>query len=123
MIALCERLVRDHGGEVPRNRATLESLPGVGRKTAGVVVNAVWGDAAIAVDTHVFRVSNRLHVAVGATPEIVEAGLLAVVTPDYVRHAHHWLILHGRYTCVARKPLCEQCIINDLCRWPEKTVV
>ena len=121
VIALCERLVRDYGGEVPRDRATLETLPGVGRKTAGVVVNAVHGDAAIAVDTHVFRVSNRLPIAVGATPEIVETGLLAVVPSGYVRHAHHWLILHGRYTCVARKPFCATCLVADLCRWPDKT--
>jgi endonuclease III len=121
VMALSERLVREFGGQVPRERTTLETLPGVGRKTAAVVVNALHGDAAIAVDTHVFRVSNRMPVAPGATPDAVEAGLLTVVPPEYVRHAHHWLILHGRYTCVARKPLCPTCIVADLCRWPDKT--
>jgi endonuclease III len=121
VIALCERLVREFGGDVPRERAVLETLPGVGRKTAAVVVNALHGDAAIAVDTHVFRVSNRMPIAPGATPDAVEAGLLAAVPPPFVRHAHHWLILHGRYTCIARKPLCPTCIVADLCRWPDKT--
>ena len=121
VIALSERLVREFGGAVPRDRAVLETLPGVGRKTAAVVVNNLHGDLAIAVDTHVFRVSNRLPIAIGATPDQVEAGLMAVVPTEYVRHAHHWLILHGRYTCVARKPLCPACIVADLCRWPDKT--
>lgn len=121
VIALSERLVREFGGVVPRERAVLETLPGVGRKTAAVVVNNIWGEHAIAVDTHVFRVSNRLPIAVGATPDKVEAGLMALVPPEFVRHAHHWLILHGRYTCVARKPLCPRCVIADLCRWPDKT--
>ena len=121
VIALSERLVREFGGSVPRDRAVLETLPGVGRKTAAVVVNTLHGDHAIAVDTHVFRVSNRMPIAVGATPDAVEAGLLAVVPAGFVRHAHHWLILHGRYTCVARKPLCSTCIVADLCRWPDKT--
>ena len=121
VIALSERLVREFGGVVPRERAVLETLPGVGRKTAAVVVNNIWGEHAIAVDTHVFRVSNRLPIAVGATPDQVEDGLMAVVPAEFVRHAHHWLILHGRYTCVARKPLCPVCVIADLCRWPEKT--
>ncbi len=121
VIALSGRLVREFGGQVPRERAVLETLPGVGRKTAAVVVNNVWGEDAIAVDTHVFRVSNRLPIAIGATPEQVEDGLMAVVPPEFVRHAHHWLILHGRYVCVARKPLCAVCVIADLCRWPDKT--
>ena len=122
VMALCHQLIRDHGGQVPRERAELERLPGVGRKTAAVVVNNLHGDLAIAVDTHVFRVSNRLPLAVGATPDLVEAGLMRIVPEHYIRHAHHWLILHGRYTCVARKPLCATCIIADLCRWPEKTL-
>ena len=121
VMALSERLVREFGGAVPRDRAVLQTLPGVGQKTAGVVVNTLHGDHAIAVDTHVFRVANRMPVAVGATPDKVEAGLMAVVPPDYVRHAHHWLILHGRYTCTARKPLCPTCLVADLCRWPDKT--
>ena len=121
VMALSERLVREFDGAVPRDRAILETLPGVGKKTAAVVVNTLHGDRAIAVDTHVFRVSNRMPIAVGATPDQVEAGLLAVVPAPYIRHAHHWLILHGRYTCVARKPLCATCIVSDLCRWPEKT--
>ena len=121
VIALSERLVRDYGGEVPRERAVLETLPGVGRKTAAVVVNNLHGDLVIAVDTHVFRVSNRLPIAEGVTPDAVEAGLTAVVPHRYLLHAHHWLILHGRYTCLARKPLCATCIVADLCRWPDKT--
>ena len=121
VMALSERLVREFDGAVPRDRAILETLPGVGKKTAAVVVNTLHGDHAIAVDTHVFRVSNRMPISVGATPDQVEAGLLAVVPAPYIRHAHHWLILHGRYTCVARKPLCATCIVADLCRWPEKT--
>ena len=122
IMALSQQLVRDHGGVVPREREVLQTLPGVGRKTAAVVVNNLHGDEAIAVDTHVFRVSNRLPLAEGATPDAVEAGLMRVVPPGYVRHAHHWLILHGRYTCIARKPLCGACIIADLCRWPDKTL-
>lgn len=121
VIALSERLVREFGGQVPRERAVLETLPGVGRKTAAVVVNNLHGDLAIAVDTHVFRVSNRLPIAQGATPDLVEDGLMAAVPAEFVRHAHHWLILHGRYTCVARKPLCGICVVADLCRWPDKT--
>lgn len=121
VIAMSERLVREFGGVVPRDRATLETLPGVGRKTAAVVVNNLHGDLAIAVDTHVFRVSNRLPIATGVTPDAVEAGLMQAVPETYIRHAHHWLILHGRYTCLARKPLCGRCIVSDLCRWPDKT--
>ncbi len=120
VMALCEILLRQHGGEIPRERDVLETLPGVGRKTANVVVNNLFGDAVIAVDTHVFRVSNRLPIASGATPLAVELGLDRAVPAEFKRHAHHWLILHGRYTCIARKPLCATCVVSDLCRWPDK---
>jgi endonuclease-3 len=119
---LSRRLVTEHGGTVPRERAALEALPGVGRKTANVVLNVAFGEKTIAVDTHIFRVGNRTNMAPGATPFEVELKLEKIVPDKYMLHAHHWLILHGRYTCVARKPLCETCVINDLCRWPEKTV-
>jgi endonuclease-3 len=122
VIALSEQLIALHGGQVPRDRAALEALPGVGRKTANVVLNIAFGEPTIAVDTHLFRVGNRTDLAPGKTPLEVELNLLEVVPDEFMRHAHHWLILHGRYTCVARRPLCEKCIINDLCRWPEKTV-
>ena len=122
VMALCNILIRDHGGTVPRQRDVLETLPGVGRKTANVVVNNLYGDAVIAVDTHVFRVSNRLPVATGATPLLVELGLDRVVPDEFKRHAHHWMILHGRYTCTARRPNCPGCIISDLCFWPDKTI-
>ena len=122
VIALSEQLIVLYGSEVPRDRAALEALPGVGRKTANVVLNIAVGEPTIAVDTHLFRVGNRTGLAPGKTPLEVELGLLEIVPPQFARHAHHWLILHGRYTCVARKPRCEVCIINDLCRWPEKTV-
>lgn len=121
VLALSETLVRDHGGEVPRERAALEALPGVGRKTAAVVANAVWGTHAIAVDTHVFRVSHRLPLATGKTPDAVEAGLMRVVPERFKRYAHHWLLLHGRYVCTARRPHCPACLVRDLCLWPEKT--
>jgi endonuclease III len=121
VMALCALLVERHGGEVPRDRALLEALPGVGRKTANVVLNTIWGDPVIAVDTHVFRVSNRLAIASGATPLAVELGLEKAIPTEFMRDAHHWLILHGRYTCVARKPLCPTCQVSDLCFWPEKT--
>jgi len=120
---LSERLIKDFGGKVPEDREALESLPGVGRKTANVVMNVAFRQPTLAVDTHVFRVGNRTGLAPGKTPLDVELGLLKVIPPEYMLHAHHWLILHGRYTCLARKPLCERCIINDLCRWPEKTVL
>ena len=120
VMALCEILLREHGGMVPQQRDVLETLPGVGRKTANVVVNNLFGEAVIAVDTHVFRVSNRLPIAQGATPLAVELGLDRVVPAAFKRHAHHWLILHGRYTCVARKPKCATCLVSDLCRWPDK---
>jgi endonuclease-3 len=106
---------------VPQVREALEALPGVGRKTANVVLNNAFGAETIAVDTHVFRVSNRTGIAPGKNPLEVEMKLEERVPPAYRRHAHHWLILHGRYTCKAQRPLCEKCLINDLCRWPEKT--
>jgi len=122
VVELSRRLVANHNGEVPRSREALEALPGVGRKTANVVLNSAFGEHTIAVDTHIFRVGNRTGMATGKTPLEVELKLEAVVPAEFKRHAHHWLILHGRYTCVARKPLCERCIIGDLCRWPGKTV-
>jgi len=122
VVELSRRLVAQHGGKVPRERAALEALPGVGRKTANVVLNVAFGEKTIAVDTHIFRVGNRTNMAPGLTPFEVELNLEKVVPDHYKLHAHHWLILHGRYTCIARKPLCEKCVINDLCRWPEKTV-
>jgi endonuclease III len=122
VIELSRRLIAEHGSVVPRDRVALEALPGVGRKTANVVLNIAFGEPTIAVDTHIFRVGNRTAMAPGLTPFEVEMALEAVVPVAYKTHAHHWLILHGRYTCIARKPLCEKCIINDLCRWPEKTV-
>ncbi len=122
VIALSQQLVAQHGGKVPHDRAALEALPGVGRKTANVVLNIAFGEPTIAVDTHIFRVGNRTGLAVGKTPFDVEMKLMAVVPERYRLHAHHWLILHGRYVCVARRPLCEKCIIADLCKWPGKTV-
>jgi endonuclease-3 len=122
IVELSRRLVAEHDGKVPRDREALEALPGVGRKTANVVLNVAFGEPTIAVDTHIFRVCNRTNMAPGLTPFEVELKLNEVVPDKYKLHAHHWLILHGRYTCIARKPLCEKCIINDLCRWPEKTV-
>ncbi len=122
VIALSEKLIAEFGGEVPRTRAGLELLPGAGRKTANVVLNMAFGEHTMAVDTHVFRVGNRTGLAPGNTPLEVELGLERVIPPEFMLHAHHWLILHGRYTCLARKPRCEVCLINDLCRWPEKTV-
>ena len=119
--ALSEALVRDHGGEVPGDRDALMKLPGVGRKTANVVLNTVFGEPTLAVDTHIFRLGNRLLLAPGNTPDEVEAGLLRIIPPQYLRHAHHWLILHGRYVCKARRPECERCIIADLCKAPIKT--
>ena len=122
VIALSEKLINEFGGEVPRTRTELESLPGAGRKTANVVLNMAFGEHTMAVDTHVFRVGNRTGLAPGNTPLEVELGLERVIPAEFMLHAHHWLILHGRYTCLARKPRCELCLINDLCRWPEKTV-
>jgi endonuclease-3 len=122
VVELSRRLVAEHGGKVPREREALEALPGVGRKTANVVLNMAFGEHTMAVDTHVFRVGNRTALAPGKTPLEVELGLEKVIPAEFMLHAHHWLILHGRYTCLARKPRCEVCLINDLCRWPEKTV-
>jgi endonuclease-3 len=122
VIALSKKLIDDFGGEVPRTRAEIESLPGAGRKTANVVLNMAFGERTMAVDTHVFRVANRTGLASGKTPLEVELGLEQVIPPEFMLHAHHWLILHGRYTCLARSPRCEVCLINDLCRWPEKTI-
>lgn len=122
VIALSERLIAHHHSQVPRSREALEALPGVGRKTANVVLNIAFGEPTIAVDTHLFRVGNRTGLAPGRTPLEVERELDRIVPAEFKRHAHHWLILHGRYTCVARRPRCEVCLINDLCRWPEKTV-
>jgi endonuclease-3 len=123
VVELSRRLVAEHGGKVPQNREALEALPGVGRKTANVVLNVAFGEPTIAVDTHVFRVGNRTGLAVGKNPLEVEMKLNAVVPKKYRLHAHHWLILHGRYVCLARRPLCEKCIIADLCRWPGKTTL
>jgi len=122
VIALSRKLVAEHGRHVPRSREELEALPGVGRKTANVVLNIAFGEPTIAVDTHIFRVGNRTGIATGKTPFEVEMKLEQEVPAEYKPHAHHWLILHGRYTCVARRPLCEKCIISDLCQWPGKTV-
>jgi endonuclease III len=121
VIALSRRLVDEFGGEVPRNREMLTSLPGVGRKTANVVLNTAFGEKTLAVDTHIFRIANRIGLAPGATPDKVETALEKVIPPEFLQHAHHWLILHGRYVCVARKPKCEKCIIADLCRFPGKS--
>jgi endonuclease-3 len=121
VVELSRRLVAEHGGQVPRSRGALEALPGVGRKTANVVLNMAFGEPTIAVDTHIFRVGNRTGLAPGKDPFEVEQKLEQAVPAQFKLHAHHWLILHGRYTCIARKPLCERCIIADLCQWPEKT--
>jgi endonuclease-3 len=121
VIALSRKLVDEHGGEVPRDGEALETLPGVGRKTANVVLNMAFGQPTIAVDTHLFRVSNRIPLAPGTTPLAVEQGLMKVVPHEFLLHAHHWLILHGRYVCKARKPECPRCLIADLCRFEPKT--
>jgi endonuclease-3 len=121
IIAMSRRLLEEHGGQVPADRAALERLPGVGRKTASVVLNGAFGQPTIAVDTHVFRVANRTSLAPGKTPLEVERGLEARVPKEYARHAHHWLILHGRYVCTARKPKCPGCVVRDLCAYPAKT--
>ena len=121
VIALSEALIRDHGGEVPRTREELQKLPGVGRKTANVVLNTAFGEETFAVDTHVFRVSNRTGLAPGKTPDEVEARLEKIVPQPFRRDAHHWLILHGRYTCKARTPECWRCVVADLCRYKPKT--
>ena len=122
VIRLSEILIEKHGSEVPRERAALEELPGVGRKTANVVLNIAFGEPTIAVDTHIFRLGNRIGLAPGKTPLEVELKLEKVVPVEYKRHAHHWLILHGRYICKARKPECPRCLIADLCLFTPKTV-
>ena len=121
ILKTCRILLDEHGGEVPRRREALEALPGVGRKTANVVLNTAFGEPTIAVDTHIFRVCNRTGIAPGRTPRQVEDGLLRSVPDDFKRDAHHWLILHGRYVCTARKPRCGACVIADLCEFEEKT--
>ena len=120
LVALSQMLLERHAGRVPRDREALESLPGVGRKTANVVLNVAFGEPTIAVDTHIFRVANRTRLAPGKDPLAVERALLKVTPEEFRRHAHHWLILHGRYTCTARNPKCAECIIADLCEWPDK---
>ena len=121
VIALSKILLDQHGGQVPQNREALEALPGVGRKTANVVLNVAFGEPTIAVDTHIFRVSNRTNLAPGKNVVEVEIGLEKIVPDHFKSHAHHWLILHGRYTCIARKPLCPTCVVRDLCRFKDKT--
>ena len=121
IIATCRQLIDLHGSTVPHDRTALEALPGVGRKTANVILNTLFGEPTIAVDTHVFRLSNRTGLATGATPLAVERKLLTSVPPAYRSHAHHWLILHGRYVCKARKPECWRCVIADLCDYNEKS--
>jgi len=121
VIALSKILLEQHDGEVPQNREALEALPGVGRKTANVVLNVAFGEPTIAVDTHIFRVSNRTNLAPGKNVVEVEMGLEKIVPDHFKSHAHHWLILHGRYTCIARKPLCPTCVVRDLCRFKDKT--
>ena len=120
LMATCAMLVELHNGQVPRTRKELEALPGVGRKTANVVLNVLFGEPTMAVDTHIFRVGNRTGLAPGKTPLEVEKGLLKRIPKEFMQHAHHWLILHGRYTCTARKPKCHTCPVNAECTWPEK---
>ena len=122
IMALSKILVEKHGGKVPKTREELVTLPGVGRKTANVVLNIAFGEPTIAVDTHLFRIGNRAGLAPGKTPEEVEQKLLKTVPAKYLRHAHHWLILHGRYVCKARKPACPECIVRDLCAFKDKTI-
>ena len=123
VLATCRALIDQHGGEVPRNRDALESLPGVGRKTANVVMNTAFGEATVAVDTHIFRVANRTGLAPGKTPRAVEDRLVATIPAEFLRDAHHWLILHGRYVCKARKPECLHCVIARWCEYPDKVMV
>jgi endonuclease III len=121
IMALSAQLVRDHGGKVPHSRAALEALPGVGRKTANVVLNVAFGEPTMAVDTHIFRIGNRTGLAPGKNPREVEEALLARIPKRFMRHAHHWLILHGRYVCKARKPDCPDCPVRNLCQYGAKT--
>ena len=121
LIGLAQQLIERHGGEIPATRAELEALPGVGRKTANIILNMVFGEMEIAVDTHIFRVANRTGLAPGRTPREVEQALIANTPAEFRKDAHHWLILHGRYVCIARLPKCPTCIIRDLCEYPRKT--
>ena len=121
ILKTCQALVTDHGGEVPRERDALEALPGVGRKTANVILNSAFGEPTIAVDTHIFRVANRTGIAPGANVRLVEDELVRVTPDEFKHNAHHWLILHGRYVCKARKPACPTCLIADLCEYKDKT--
>jgi endonuclease III len=121
LIGLAQQILERHGGEVPAEREALEALPGVGRKTASIILNMVFGQVEIAVDTHIFRVANRTGLAPGKTPREVEDALQANTPPEYAKDAHHWLLLHGRYVCVARAPKCPTCLIRDLCEYPHKT--
>ena len=121
ILKTCQILIDEHGGLVPKDRASLEALPGVGRKTANVILNTAFGEPTIAVDTHIFRISNRINLAPGKNVREVEDRLMRVVPNDYKQGAHHWLILHGRYVCVARKPRCGACVIEDLCEFKDKT--
>lgn len=121
LVGLAQLILERHGGTVPSERAALEALPGVGRKTASIILNMVFGQVEIAVDTHIFRVANRTGLAPGRTPLAVEAALIANTPPEFRKDAHHWLLLHGRYVCTARSPACPSCIIRDLCEYPAKT--
>jgi endonuclease-3 len=121
VVALSKLLIEKHGGEVPADREALEALPGVGRKTANVVLNTAFGEPTVAVDTHIFRVANRTGLAPGKDPREVEDRLLKFTPPEFLKNAHHWLILHGRYVCLARKPGCPECLIRDLCEFKQKT--
>jgi len=123
VVATARLLLERHGGEVPNEREALEALPGVGRKTANVVLNTAFGEPTIAVDTHIFRVANRIGLAPGKDVRTVEDNLVRLVPPEFARDAHHWLILHGRYVCKARKPDCAHCLLNSLCKWSAKTPV
>ena len=120
IIATCRTLIEQHDGQVPQTREALQALPGVGRKTANVILNTAFGEPVIAVDTHIFRVSNRIGIAPGRTVREVEDGLMQQIPRAFLKDAHHWLILHGRYTCTARNPKCPECGISDLCEWPER---
>ena len=122
LIGMSKLLIEKHHGKVPNDRKALEALPGVGRKTANVILNTIFHETVIAVDTHIFRVSNRTGLAKGKTPAAVEAILMKRIPARFIKDAHHWLVLHGRYTCKARKPLCKECIINDLCEYPNKAM-
>ncbi len=123
ILKMCKILLAQYQGQIPNNREALESLPGVGRKTANVILNTIFHQPTVAVDTHIFRVCNRTGLAIGKTPLAVEKKLLKVVPKVYLKNAHHWLVLHGRYTCLARKPKCPTCIIQDLCEYPHKTLL